>query len=192
MPDDNRYGGDNAYTDILLEYPPPGVRYFHYEDLLSKGLVRKIKNLYRLGPRLESWGILPPDLWAEYLASDFIPDLVHIFNFSTTLKFPKGIKVPIILHASSPSITDLIVKRNWDRKLVDSFYRRKRLFLKVTKAHHYALNADRAIRVLVQTKYGRDLILSYGDIAAENVQVLYPAQPFRGDGNSCSVEIRVR
>lgn len=191
-PTDVRYGGDNAYTDTLLQYPPAGVRYHHYEDLMVKSQVRKMKNLYRTGPRLVRWGILPPDLWAEYLVSDFIPDLLHIVSFTAKVRFPNAVAVPTILHISSPSITDLMVKRDWDKRRVARFYRWKKLYLRMVGAHHYALNPDQAAEVLVQSKYGRDLLSEYGNETARRAQVIYPGQPCRRDGVTRSYLPRTR
>ncbi len=176
-PTDLRRCGDHAYTDLLLENPPPGVRYHHYEDLIENGRMRRVRFWQAAGYYLTQAGFLPPDTWAEYLESDFVPDLVHTVVFAVALRSPAVAKIPLVVHTSSPSITDLTVKRNWNRQQVTRAYRRKKGYLKLARAHHYALNAGSADKVLVQSEYGRNLILSYGDVAAEKVEVLYPAQP---------------
>lgn len=177
-PNDPRRCGDHAYTDTLLENPPPGVRYWHYEGLIADGKMKRIRHLQLLGHNLTRAGFLPPDMWAEYLTTQEQPDLVHVVAFAATVRIP-GPRVPLVLHASSPSITDLTVKRNWSDDRVSRAYARKRAFLRMAKAHHYALNADAAATVLVQTEYGRRLLLEYGQVAPERVHVLYPAQPVR-------------
>jgi len=184
--DDKRRCGDHAYTDLLLQHPPPGVRYYHYEDLIAEGKMHRIRFWHALGYYLIRWGILPPDLWGEYLTTDFIPDLIHIVAFSSAVKLPNANSIPVLVHAASPSITDLTVKRDWDRRKVDRYYRRKRLFLRTAGVHHYALNPDRARKVLVQTEYGRKLLLKYGYVPPSKVEVLYPAQPVPSQNSSVS------
>jgi glycosyltransferase involved in cell wall biosynthesis len=178
-PDDNRYGGDNAYTDTLLEYPPPGVRYYHYEDLIAAGQVRKLKWPYRIGPRLVRWGILPPDLWAEYLESHFIPDLVHIMAFSALVRFRSTSheQVPIIIESPSGSISELTTRHKWSERKAVRAHRLKRLYLKAVGAYDSASNADAAARVIVQSQHSRHLHLTYGHVSPEKLVVLRPGVP---------------
>ncbi len=179
--DDQRRCGDHAYTDLLLQHPPAGVSYFHYEDLIASGQLRRIAFLQAMGYYLTRLGILPPDLWGEYLDSDLLPDLIHIVAFAATIRLPSDRKVPVLAQTASPSVTDLTVKRNWEPGKVERHYRRKRWFLQAVGAYHYALNTDQIGRVLVQTDFGRKLLMEYGSVAASKVEVLYPAQPASSD-----------
>lgn len=177
--DDSRYCGDNAYTDLLLQNPPQGVRYHHYEDLISTGQVHRIRFLQDFGHRLKQLGVLPPDLWSEYLVSNFIPDIVHIVSFSAKIVFSERQRLPVVLQVSSPSITDLMIKRHWTSDRIERVYRTARLYLRLLGVYHYALNPREARPVIVQSLYGRDLLATYGKIPRDEIEVLYPAQPTR-------------
>ncbi|MEW5868451.1 MAG: glycosyltransferase family 4 protein [Chloroflexota bacterium] len=171
------YGGDNAYTDTILQNPPPGVEYHHYEDLIGAGSIRKIAFWYSLGPRLKNLCILPPDLWAEYLHSEFVPDIVHIVGFSAAVDFQPGIRVPVILEAPSGSVSDLIVKLGWSEKRTRFAHRIKRQYLKLANAHDSNLNNDNAYKVIVQSEHSRYLHEKYGYGDPEKLVVLRPAVP---------------
>lgn len=181
-PDDNRYCGDNAYTDTLLQYPPPGVRYYHYEDLMASGQIRKIKWLYRIGPRLRKRGILPPDLWAEYLISDFIPDILHIQGFSAVVQFPNlERRVPIVLGTSTGSISDLKYYLSWPEKRIRRARWLKRQYLQLIGAHDTSLRPEHAARVLVWSEFAKQMHLEEGYVRPDQIEVLYPGLPWRGD-----------
>lgn len=175
---DSRRSGDHAYTDLLIEHPPDGVCIHHYEDLIADGRMSRIRSLDLLGFNLMRIGFLPPDMWAEYLVTSEHFDLVHVVAFSTKVILPQP-QTPIILHASSPSITDLMVKRQWSRIRIERSYRRYRKYLEFFDVRHYALNPGGSSAILVQSDYGRRLLLEYGRMPPEKLHVLYPAQPAR-------------
>ncbi|MGC8880104.1 MAG: glycosyltransferase family 4 protein [Anaerolineae bacterium] len=173
-----RYGGDNAYTDMLLQHPPPGVRYHHYEDLLATGQVRKLTWLYRIGPRLVKYGILPPDLWAEYLASDFVPDVLHIYGFSAVVRFPESPTYPpVVLGMSTGSYSDLKFYLGWEDARVHRARRMKRLYLRLIDAHDSSLRPERACRVHIWSEFSRRMHLEEGYVRPEQIEVLYPGLP---------------
>lgn len=181
-PTDTRYAGDNAYTDTLLQYPPSGVRYHHYEDLMATGQVRKLKWLYRIGPRLRHWGILPPDLWAEYLVSDFVPDILHIIGFSAVVRFPKTAKrVPVVLGTSTGSYSDLKYYLGWSDSRIRQARWLKRQYLRLIDAHDTSQRPEKAQRVLVWSEFARRLHLDESYARPDQIEVLYPGLPWRGD-----------
>jgi len=181
-PTDNRYCGDNAYTDMLLQYPPPGVRYYHYEDLMDVGRVRKLKWLYRIGPRLVRCGILPPDLWAEYLVSDFVPDILHICGFSAVVRFPKDTDpVPVVLGTSTGGYSDLKYYLGWPEGRIRWARWVKRQYLQSIGAHDTSLRPEKAARVLVWSEFSKRMHLEEGYVRPDQIQVLYPGLPWRGD-----------
>jgi glycosyltransferase involved in cell wall biosynthesis len=181
-PADNRYSGDNAYTDTLLQFPPPGVRYHHYEDLMATGQVRKIKWLYRIGPRLVRWGILPPDLWAEYLISDFVPDILHIYGFSAVVRFPKNSgPVPVVLGAGTGSYSDLRYYLGWSEHHVRRARWRKRQYLRIIDAHDSSQRPEKAARVLVWSEFSKRMHLEEGHVCPDQIEVLYPGLRWRGE-----------
>ncbi|MGQ9794802.1 MAG: glycosyltransferase family 4 protein [Anaerolineae bacterium] len=173
-----RYGGDNAYTDLLLQYPPSGVRYHHYEDLMATGQVRKLKWLYRIGPRLVRYGILPPDLWAEYLASDFVPDVLHIYGFSAVVRFPPSAsRIPLVLGQSTGSYSDLKYYLGWDEAHARKARWMKRWYLRLIDAHDSSLRPEKAARVHVWSEFSRRMHLEEGYVRPDQIEVLYPGLP---------------
>jgi len=180
-PTDHRYAGDNAYTDTLLQNPPPGVRYHHYEDLMTAGQVRKMKWLYRIGPRLRQWGILPPDLWAEYLVSDFVPDILHIIGFSAVVRFKTAKQVPIVLGTSTGSYSDLKYYLGWPDSRIWRARWLKRQYLRIIDAHDSSQRPEKAARVLVWSEFSKRLHLEEGYVRPDQIEVLYPGLPWRGN-----------
>jgi len=180
---DSRYCGDHAYTDALLQCPPPGVRYYHHEDLLATGAIRKIKWLYRIGPRLVRWNVLPPDLWAEYLISDFVPDLVHIMGFSAVIRFPNRRKpVPAVVEVANGSVIQLLEQMRWSLPKVHRAHYMKRLYLKSIGAYDSSLNSEQAKCIIVQSEYSRHFHINYSGVAPEKIVVLPPPIPVEHKG----------
>lgn len=181
-PSDPRFGGDYAYTETLLKYPPPGVRYYHYEDLIASGQVRKHLWLHRIGYRLWLWGILAPDLWAEYIVSDFVPDILHIVSFSAVVRFPRNTPpVPTILSMSVGSYSDLRYYLGWPEERVRRARWRKRQYLRLIDAHDSSLRPEKAARVLVWSEFSKRMHLEEGYVRPDQIEVLYPSLPWRGD-----------
>jgi glycosyltransferase involved in cell wall biosynthesis len=184
---DPRYGGDHAYTDVLLAHPPPAVRFHHYEDALAAGRMRRIPWLYRIGPRLARWGLLPPDLWAEYLEADFVPDVVHVVSFSAVVRLPAP--APLVIGTSTGSTSDLCLYRGWSERRARRRRRAKRLYLRLIGAHDSSLRPELAARVLVWSEFARRLHLEEGYVHPERIQVLRPGLP-PGDEGGAAGEAR--
>ena len=177
---DQQYSGEHAYTDTLLDYPPDGVRFHHYEDLLSDGRIRKIKWLYRLGPRLKGGGILPPDLWAEYLQSEFVPDVVHIHAFSAVVRFTSpNAQVPIVLSASTGGYSDLKFYEGWEASRIRRSRWLKRQYLKLIDAYDTSLRPEQAAQVLVWSRFSRQMHLEEGYVRPGQIEIVNPGLPLR-------------
>ncbi len=176
LPTDHlKYNGDNAYTDSLLNYPPDQVNYIHYQDLIKQGLARQIPFHHKLAPRLTKSGILPPDLWSEYIEVKSEFDLIHVYAFSTILKFSYGNKkIPVILSISTGSISDLLYYHNWSKKRISLSRKLKRYYLKIIKAYDTSLNPRDAALILVWSEFSKKLHLSEGYVKPDQIQVLYP------------------
>lgn len=177
-PADRHYCGEHAYTDTLLQHPPDGIEYYHHEDLLASGQIRKIKWLYRIGPRLKRWGLLPPDLWAEYLVSDFVPDVLHIHGFSATVRF-KGARagIPVILSTSTGANSDLKYYLQWGNQRSRWFRLMKRQYLRAVQAHDTSLRPERAARVYVWSEFARRLHIEEGHVKPGAIEVIRPGMP---------------
>lgn len=178
---DRRFCGDHAYTEALMHSPPAGVRYSHYEDLMATGQVAKLQHLYRLAPRLVRWGVLPPDLWAEYVTVRYRPDLIHIYGFSAVVR-PIGAAtpVPVVLGSGTGSYSDLRYYHGWGTARIRRARRAKRLFLRLVDAHDSSLRPEEARRVLVWSNFSRLMHLEEGYVKPGQIEVLYPGLPWRG------------
>ena len=179
---DNRYCGDHAYTDTLLRYPPPGVRYYHYEDLLADGRMRRLRFLQAMTYYLTEWGILPPDVWFEALLSDFTSDILHICGFSVVVHLPRvEPKAPVVMGISTGSFSDLKYYRVWDERHIRRARIRKRRYLQLIGAYDTSLQPERAAKVLVWSEFAKSMHLQEGYVRPDQLQVLYPGLPWHGD-----------
>lgn len=181
-PTDRRYCGDQGYTDTLLQHPPPGVRYHHYEDLLARGKIRRIRSLQTLSYYLTRWGLLPPDMWFEALASDFVPDILHIYAFSARVRLPSDVaRVPLLLGQGTGSYSDLKYYLNWKSERRIHFARwRKRQYLRLIGAHDSSLRPEHASHVHVWSQFSRQMHLDEGQVQSSQIEVLYPGLSWRG------------
>lgn len=180
--DHTRYSGENAYTDLLLQNPPNGVVYHHYEDLIADGRASRIRLMYYLNTALRDSGILPPDLWVEFLKCDFAPQVLHIHGFSSVVRFPaKATSVPCIISTSTGSTYDLRHYLGWeDRRAIRARWR-KRQYLRLIKARDSSLNPGNSSHVLVWSQFARQLHLDEGWVRPDQIDVLYPGLPWRGE-----------
>lgn len=179
--DHGRYSGENAYTDLLLQNPPEGVVYHHYEDLLADGRASRIRFMYYLNTALRDSGVLPPDLWVEFLKCDFVPQVLHIHGFSSVVRLPAtAMSVPCIISTSTGSIYDLRYYLGWEDKRAIRARWRKRQYLRLIKARDSSLNPGNSSHVLVWSQFARQLHLREGWVRSDQIDVLYPGLPWRG------------
>ncbi len=176
--DDPHYCGDHAYTHTLLQYPPPGVIYHHYEDLIAGGQIQRERFWQSASYYLTRWGILPPDMWTEALRSDFVPDILHIYGFSARVHFPRRIKYPsVVIGAGTGSYSDLKYYHSWPTWRMQLARRLKRWYLQVMEAHDSSLRPERAAHVVVWSDFSRRMHLAEGYVRPEQISVLPPGLP---------------
>lgn len=171
--------GDHTYTELLLRHPPEGIRYHHYLDLADRGQLRLMRWPYHISTGLRAMGVLPPDMWDQYVESRFTPDLVHIQGFSAAVRFSRasGQVPPLVLGASTGSTSDLCDYLGWPPRRAARARRRKRAYLGLVGAHDSSLRPERAARVLVWSDYARRLHLDEGYVRADQIQTLPPGLP---------------
>lgn len=180
-------GGENTYTNRLLDFPPENVRYTHHSEALKKGYIeytfwQKTLSLI-LGLR-----ILPPDAGYQCFRLKKKFDLIHCHAYS--LKLDGEIKPPVVLGDSSCNYLYLSKYLHWPkiqikishfiRRQIHRFLdvydpiwtREKAKFLVVmsdfAKKLHFELNKVGNIVVIppgipdhtkeIKTKYHKDLI----------------------------------
>ena len=106
-PENSRYYGDHAYVDTLLAYPPDGVQYLHYEDLIDRGLGWQQDSFNDMTYYLKRAGILPPDIWFESFKTKLAPDLIHLYGFSARIRFGgQSSPIPLVAGAGTGSYSD--------------------------------------------------------------------------------------
>jgi glycosyltransferase involved in cell wall biosynthesis len=179
LPKDNpQRCGDHTYTDTLLEYPPAGVRYLHYEDLIAEKKARRIPHLHSLGYRLTQVGLLPPDMWAEYITVSEKIDIVHIYAFSAVVRLSSHAdEVPTIIGVSTNSYSDLKYYHEWDDRRIKRARALKRAFLRIVGAHDSSLRPENAKYVLTWSNFARELHLHEGFVRPEQIVTVYPGLP---------------
>lgn len=176
---DTRRCGDHTYTDLMLQHPPPGVQYHHYEDLIAAGQARRIRALQALSYYLTRAGFLPPDMWFETIATDFVPDIVHIYGFSAVVKLPQQAnKIPVILGASTGSYSDLKYYHGWSEPAIRRARWLKRQFLRAVGAYDSSLSLEHADHVLTWSDFSRKMHLEEGYAQPDQISVLYPGLPY--------------
>lgn len=171
----NNYCGDYAYTDLLLRHPPENVIYWHYEDLIAQGKAYRLNYYHSIGYRLLKWGLLPPDLWAEYIATSVKPDIIHIYGYSSVVKLHRSISpVPIILGSGTGSYSDLKYYWGWHESRIKQMRSRKRLYLRAIDAHDSSLRPERASKVLTWSQFSQSMHLDEGYVCSEQMKILPP------------------
>jgi len=175
---DPRRCGDHTYTDLMLNYPPRGVRYFHYEDLIASGQARRIRSLQALSHYFIKVGVLPPDVWFEAIETEIVPDIIHIYGFSAVVRLPqRPDPVPVVLGSSTGGYSDLKYYHGWNESAIRRMRKRKRRFLKLVHAHDSSLLPERATSVLTWSAFSRSIHLAEGYVRPEQISVVYPGLP---------------
>lgn len=174
-PSDNRFGGDHGYTHSLLDHPPSGVRYVHYESLINSGKGKQIKSIQSLVYRLGRIGVIPPGIWFESFDTRFIPDLVHIIAFTVLVRLPKTeSKPPVVVGTSTGATSDLRYYYNWSEKRVRKARMVQRLLVRALGAYETSLNPQDAKRIHVWSEYSKRLHLEEGYAPPAKLEVLPP------------------
>lgn len=177
-PTDPRRSGDHTYTDLMLQYPPQGVQYHHYEDLIAAGHAHRIRSLHTLSYHLNRAGILPPDMWLETVATDFVPDIVHVYGFSAVVRLSHSTgKPPVILGAGTGSFSDLKYYHGWSESALLRARRLKRHYLRAIGAYDSSLCPERADHVLTWSSFSRSMHLEEGYVRPAQISVIYPGLP---------------
>lgn len=171
--------GDHTYTDLLLRYPPPGVVYHHFDDLLASGRARPVRSVYGLTDLLTRLRVLPPDMWFKAVEVDFVPDVLHIHGFSALVRFPRTShsRPRIILGTSTGSYSDLKYYHGWSPRELRRKRSLKRAYLKYIRAFDSSLSPELATSVLTWSDFARGLHLDEGFVEKSQIHTLYPGLP---------------
>lgn len=153
--------GEDTHVCSLLDYPPHGVEYVHYGDLLAQGKATRQPWIHRLFSRLARCGFLRPAPWLETLTSDEKFDLVHVHGFDLRLegKIAQG---PVILGTSSYGPANCADYLGWNDKRIARHHRRLKKLFKMLKVYDACNNLRSAEKVIVWSNYARGLHLARG------------------------------
>jgi glycosyltransferase involved in cell wall biosynthesis len=155
-------GGEDTYTRMLLRYPPPGIEYIYYKDLVRAGAATRIW----LGPKLllrcaPLWS-LSPDIWLEFLDTDLSFDLVHIHGYSVwfSRRFRRSLRsqrTPIVMSTSSSSAYDLVGYLAWPERRARRAYAVKKVVFKSLGIYDHHVNFPEGSVQLVWSEFAKRL-----------------------------------
>lgn len=118
-------GGENTYTRNLLNFPPRGVEYVHYEEALKLGKIEYLAISRVLGI-LVKFRILPLSPGSKCFKLKERFDLVHCHIYSLKLA---GAAPPVILSDSSSNYLFLKYYIHWHQwRIKIGYFFKKRLF----------------------------------------------------------------
>jgi glycosyltransferase involved in cell wall biosynthesis len=179
---------------MLLRYPPPGIEYIYYKDLVRAGTATRMW----LGPKLllrcaPLWS-LSPDIWLEFLDTDLSFDLVHIHGYSVWLsrRFRRSLRkrrTPIVMSTSSSSAYDLVGYLAWQEQRARRAFALKKLVFKSLGIYDHHVNFPEASVQVVWSEFAKRLHASWGP--PKKIVVIPPPvalPPLRNDpphGETC-------
>lgn len=150
-------GGENTYSENLLNHPPEGVTYIHYQQALKDN---KIKYTIWQKPLnlLIKLRILPPDGGIQSLKIIDRFDLIHAHGYCLRLKNYIG---PVILSDSSSNYLFLKGYLGWSIFRIKIAYNIRRFVSRLFRIYDQNLNLQDA-PLLVWSKFAKNLHLKLG------------------------------
>lgn len=143
-------GGENTFTQSLLENPPPGVKYLHHSQALKEGKIvsRGWQGVFYRS--LMKTRILPPDagIWSLELKEKF--DLIHCHSYSLRITG----KIPVVLSDSSSNYLFLRDYLGWNEKRINLSYKIRELVSKNLDIYDPNLNLGQA-RLIVWSNFAK-------------------------------------
>ncbi len=163
-------GGENTYTLSLLNHPPRGVKYTHFQEALERGEIQytrwqtSLSNLMRLR-------ILPPDAGYQCIQLKKRFDLIHCHSYN--LKIEGNEHPPVVLGSSSSSYLTLRDYFGWSEKRIKIHYRIRKLLHKRFSIYDPELLPYKAKQVILFSEFARLWHKRLGQ-PGEKLMVLYP------------------
>jgi len=160
-------GGEDTFTKMLLRYPPAGIEYIYYKDLVRAGAATRLwlgpKVLLRCTPL---WS-LSPDIWLEFFDTRLSFDLIHIHGYSVWLsrRFRRSLRkrrTPIVMSTSSSSAYDLVGYLSWPERLARRAFAVKKLVFKSLGIYDHHVNFPEGSVQLVWSEFAKRLHGSWG------------------------------
>jgi glycosyltransferase involved in cell wall biosynthesis len=116
-------------------------------------------------------------MWFEALTTEFVPDLLHIYGFSATVRFNRKHKIPVVLGQGTGGALDITFYHGWNRTRIRLARWRKMMFLKCIGAYDSSQNPRDARAIHVWSEFSKTLHLAEGQLRPAQIEVLSPGLP---------------
>lgn len=146
-------GGENTFTQSLLNNPPLGVEYLHYQQGLKEGKITygKWQKFFSLLMHLR---LLPPDAGILDLEIKEKFDLIHSHAYCLRLKNYSG---PVILSDSSSNYLFLKDYLGWSGARIDFTYKVRKFVDQIFKVYDSNLNLYRTKKLIVWSDFAKKI-----------------------------------
>lgn len=162
-------GGENTYTRTLLSHPPKGVKYFHHQEALAKGLISYLP-IQNFLVNLVRFRILPLSSGTQAILLKDKFDLVHVHGYSLKIE---GGKIPIVISDSSSNYLFLRDYLNWPEwRIKAGFFLRKKLFERLNVVDSDT-NWQGTKKIVVFSKFAAIVHQNLGE-PVDKIEVIYP------------------
>lgn len=162
-------GGENTYTQILLQNPPKGIIFIHLDEALKKGMVSYswIQNFFLF---LQKFRILPlgPRIHAIKLNINF----GLVYAHSHPVYIPEN--VPLVISDSSSNYIFLQYYLRWPKWRIKLGMTVKRLLFDLFSIADGEVNTDKAKKLFVFSYWAKR---KKEELDIKNIRVLYPGLP---------------
>ncbi len=165
-------GGENTYTQTLLDHPPRGVSYIYYMDAAKKGGIE-----YTFTHKILEWlvklRVLPLSAGSRVFRVVDDYDLIHCHGYSIKVI---GKKIPIVLSDSSSNFIFLRDYINWPMWRIKLGLTLKKFLFEILGVIDPDTNIKGAKKLIVFSKFAYNIHLSLGALRSKMV-VIPPGLP---------------
>lgn len=165
-------GGENTFTQSLLNYPPKGVNYIHFNKALEKGYI-ELTFWQKIFSYLTKFRILPlsPGVMCFKLNKQF--DLIHSHAYAVKLE---NSKCPVILSDSSSNFLFLRDYLNWSLTRIKFGYWIKKTIYRKLDVIDQDVNLHKAYKLIVFSKFAKKIHEELSE-KQKKIVVIYPGLP---------------
>lgn len=165
-------GGENTFTRNLLNHPPKGVKYYHYQQALKEGKISYAK-WQNFPSFLMKLRLLPLDVGFLSFKIKAKFDLIHCHGYCLKLENYRG---PVILSDSSSNLLFLKDYLGWSEKRIRFSYRLRKFLMQTFQAYDPNLNLNQAKKLIVWSKFAKKIHLQLG-ADRQKITVIPPGLP---------------
>lgn len=144
-------GGENTFTQALLNNPPSGVKYTHHNQALEE---KKISHTSWQKPLsyLVKMRLLPPDAGVQALMVNPDFDLIHCHAYCLKLKNYSG---PVVLSDSSSNYLFLRDYLGWSKTRINLSYQLREMVSKNFNLYDPNLNLEKVKKLIVWSNFAK-------------------------------------